>query len=72
VLKYLNESNDLALTTGTSDTDYLVFRYGETLLNFAEAAFELGKIDESLNALNQFGPEQELRLYQTLTGRNST
>jgi hypothetical protein len=53
VLKYLNETNDLALTTGTSDTDYLVFRYGETLLNFAEAAFELGKTNEALDALNQ-------------------
>ena len=53
VLKYLDESNDLILYTGTSKTDYLVFRYAETLLNFAEAAFELGKTNESLNALNQ-------------------
>ena len=53
VLKYLDESNPLVLTTGTSKTDYMVFRYGEILLNYAEAAFELGKNDEALDAVNQ-------------------
>lgn len=53
ILKYLDESNNLVLTTGTSKTDYLVFRYGETLLNFAEAAFGLGKVNEALDAVNQ-------------------
>jgi hypothetical protein len=33
--------------------DWIVFRYGEILLNFAEAAFELNKLDEALNAVNQ-------------------
>jgi hypothetical protein len=53
VLKYLDESNKLELTTGDSKTDYLVFRYGETLLNLAEAAFELGKTGEALDAINE-------------------
>lgn len=52
VLKYLDESNSLLLTSGNSKTDYLVFRYAETLLNLAEAAFELGKPDEALVAVN--------------------
>jgi len=37
----------------TGAVDWMVFRYGEILLNFAEAAFELGKTDEALNAVNQ-------------------
>lgn len=52
VLKYLDEDNKLELWTGDSKTDYLVFRYGETLLNLAEAAFELGKTGEALAAVN--------------------
>jgi hypothetical protein len=39
-------------TAKTSYTDIIIFRYGETLLNYAEAAFELGKTDEALSAVN--------------------
>jgi starch-binding outer membrane protein, SusD/RagB family len=53
VLKYLEESKDNFGPRATSGTDYLVFRYGEILLNFAEAAFELGKTNEALDAINQ-------------------
>ena len=52
VLKYLDESNSLLLSSGNSKTDYLVFRYAETLLNLTEAAFELGKTSEALTAIN--------------------
>lgn len=52
VLKYLDESNDLSQFSGTSKTDYIVFRYGETLLNFAETAFELNKPNEALDKIN--------------------
>jgi hypothetical protein len=38
---------------GQSSQDWIVFRYGEVLLNFAEAAFELGKTAEALDAINQ-------------------
>ena len=37
----------------SSDIDYIVFRFGGILLNFAEAAFELGKTNEALNAVNE-------------------
>lgn len=37
---------------GQSETDFIVFRYGEILLNLAEAAFELNRLDEALNAIN--------------------
>jgi starch-binding outer membrane protein, SusD/RagB family len=36
-----------------SSQPWIEFRYGEILLNFAEAAFELNKPTEALNAVNQ-------------------
>jgi len=53
VLKYLEESKSNFEDRGTSGADYLVFRYAEILLNFAEAAFELSKSNEALDAINQ-------------------
>lgn len=35
-----------------STTPWMVFRFGEVLLNYAEAAFELGKTPEALTTLN--------------------
>lgn len=53
VMKYLDESHDNTGERSTSSTDFLVLRYGEVLLNYAEAAFELGKTGDALNAINQ-------------------
>lgn len=53
VLKYLEENKSNFVGRASSGTDYLVFRYGEILLNFAEAAFELNKPGEALDAINQ-------------------
>lgn len=57
VLKYLDESHgNLIGLNGdwaTSSTDWMVFRYGEVLLNFAEAAFNIGKSSDALDAVNQ-------------------
>jgi hypothetical protein len=53
VLKYLNEAKDNMGERATSNTDWIVFRYGEILLNYAEAANELGKTGDALNAINQ-------------------
>ncbi len=52
VMKYLNPENDNNVWTNESSTDYIVFRYAETLLNFAEAALQLGKTDEALSKVN--------------------
>jgi hypothetical protein len=52
VMKMLDESAD-NMQYDISSTDYTVFRYGEVLLNLAEAAFELGKPEEALDAVNQ-------------------
>lgn len=43
VMKYLDENVDIGSTWSNSGTDFIVFRFGEILLNYAEAAFELGK-----------------------------
>jgi len=54
VMKYLDDNSDVSTTVWESTrTDFIVFRYGEVLLNLAEAAFELGKTGEALDAVNQ-------------------
>lgn len=53
VMKYLDENHNNKGERETSSTDYIIFRYGEVLLNFAEVAFELGKTAEALDAINQ-------------------
>lgn len=45
VLKYLDKDLATEQAINFSKTDYIVFRYAEILLNYAEAAFELGKGD---------------------------
>ena len=52
VLKYLDETSQAEYTWGTSSQDYIIFRYGEILLNYAEAAFELGKPADAMTAVN--------------------
>ena len=52
VKKYLDDKL-IPVDQGKTSVDFIVFRYGETLLNFAEAAFELNKPAEALDALNQ-------------------
>ena len=56
LLKYQDESMGIAAyygDNGVSKTDWIVFRYSEILLNFAEATFELGKTTEALDAVNK-------------------
>ena len=53
MIKYLDETHDNTGERATSSTDYILFRYGEVLLNYAEAAFELGKTTDALDAINK-------------------
>lgn len=53
VMKYLDEGVDIGSDWSNSGTDYIIFRYGEVLLNYAEAAFELGRNGEALSAINE-------------------
>lgn len=52
VKKYLDDSFIPILDGQHSKVDFIVFRYGEILLNYAEAAYELGKKDEAKTAIN--------------------
>jgi hypothetical protein len=52
VLKMLDETSNAGITRRTG-TDCPIFRYGEVLLNLAESAYELGRTDVALDALNQ-------------------
>lgn len=52
VSKFTNNSRVIN-TAGYSDQDYIIFRYAEILLNYAEAAFESGtNLPEALAAIN--------------------
>jgi hypothetical protein len=51
--KYTNEGSQM-INRGWSDTDFMLMRYAEVLLNYAEAKIELNEIDASVHgALNR-------------------
>jgi hypothetical protein len=53
IMKYVDPSANNMIWLCESRTDYMIFRYGEILLNMAEAAYELGKDGEALEFVNQ-------------------
>lgn len=68
VMKYLDEAKDN--TDGErslSGTDYILFRYAEVLLSYAEAAFELGKTNDALDAVNQIRSRAGIEGLSTIT-----
>lgn len=52
VMKYLDPGANNFNWFSESTTDYLIFRYAEILLNYAEAAVELNKTGDALTAIN--------------------
>ena len=52
VLKMLDDASECNFTE-RDGIDCPIFRYGEILLNLAEASFELGRVGEALDAINQ-------------------
>ena len=64
--KYYDERLVLPLV-GQSQTDFIVFRYGEILLNLAEAAFELNKTSDALDAINKLRTRAGIANKTTLT-----
>lgn len=66
MLKHLDESMGITPTIGTSKTDWIVFRLGETYLNLAEAAFELGKAQEALDAVNKIRARAGIALLNSI------
>lgn len=54
IMKYVDPSANNMIWLCESRTDYMIFRYGEILLNMAEAAYEIGgKEQEALGLVNQ-------------------
>ena len=53
VAKNLDPTSDCMNWFNCSTTDYIIFRYAEVLLNYAEACFEVGRAGDALNAVNQ-------------------
>lgn len=51
VKKYLDDKL-IPVNENKTSVDFIVFRLGEIYLNLAEVAFELGKTDEALSAVN--------------------
>ncbi len=66
ILKYLDESLAVEHERGYSKTDYIVFRYAEILLNFAEAAFELGRTQEAKDAINLIRSRAGMFSYESI------
>ncbi len=53
IMKYLDPTANNMKWLMESRTDYSIFRFAEILLNFAEAAYEIGKSNDALNAVNR-------------------
>lgn len=74
VMKYLDESHDNLIGSNgdwaTSSQDWIVFRYGEVLLNYAEAAFNLGKPSDALDAVNQIRARAGVAPLSSIDGDN--
>jgi hypothetical protein len=47
-----------------SESQYIIFRYGEVLLNFAEAAIELGRPEEAKGAINAIRSRAGIKLLE--------
>ncbi len=61
--KYVNPAYERStVRQNTSATAYIDFRLGEVLLNYAEAAIELGNTAEAKNAVNQIRDRAGIRL----------
>lgn len=68
IRKFLQDDGDYRwANTGGKDADWVIFRYGEILLNFAEAAFELNKEPEALDAVNEIRERAGIALLTSIT-----
>ena len=51
--KFLNETNPIAYGIPKAEENWILIRYAEVLLNYAEAKITLGKYDDARTAMNQ-------------------
>ncbi|EAZ79711.1 putative outer membrane protein [Algoriphagus machipongonensis] len=61
------DDNALTPQYGSSGQDFIVYRYAETLLNYAEAAMELAKASEAMDAINQIRDRVSMPLFESIT-----
>lgn len=70
MLKYLDESHDNMTGTNsawsTSSQDWQIFRLAEIYLNMAEAAFELGRTDDAIQAINKVRERAGIQLHTSI------
>ena len=66
VRKRMDES-EIGPIRETSDEDYMIYRYGEILLNHAEAAFYLGFTGEALDMVNMIRERAGMPLLGAIT-----
>ncbi len=62
IMKYLDPETDNMKWLMESRTDYSIFRFAEILLNYAEAAYEIGKADDALIAVNRIRERAGIKL----------
>lgn len=70
---HLRKRCDEALTpaaSGQSSTDFIVFRLGEILLNYAEAAFYLNKTEDARTAINMLRQRAQMPSRASITEAN--
>lgn len=65
IKKFMDPANRVPY--GRSTTPWMVFRYGEILLNYAEAAFELGNTGLAMDAINQIRKRAGIALLSSIT-----
>ncbi|PST82044.1 RagB/SusD family nutrient uptake outer membrane protein [Pedobacter yulinensis] len=65
IKKFMNPSTRVPYARST--TPWMIFRYGEILLNFAEANMELGNAGSALDALNQIRSRAGIRTLTEVT-----
>jgi hypothetical protein len=66
LMKKRIDDGNAAPISGNSGQDYIVFRYGETLLNMAEAALYLNKSNEALSLVNMIRDRAGMPLFNVM------
>ncbi|HKL31290.1 MAG TPA: RagB/SusD family nutrient uptake outer membrane protein [Tangfeifania sp.] len=67
LVRKLMDEGHIGPLRGQSDTDFIIFRYGEILLNLAEAAFYLNKPGEALEKVNMIRERAGMPLRNAVT-----
>lgn len=65
IKKFMDPVN--RLNNGRSSTPWMVFRYAEVLLNYAEAAIETGKTNDALAAVNELRERAGIKTLTSIT-----